>query len=58
MTIRKTWEGLEAGEGDWVGLVATGLGVGLVLTGAGAAAVGAQAARKHADVARAINRIL
>src|SRR5450759_4790511 len=36
MTIRKTWEGLEAGEGDWVGLVATGLGVGLVLTGAGA----------------------
>jgi hypothetical protein len=58
MTIRKTWEGLGAGEVDGVGLVATRLGVGLVLAGAGTAALGAQAARRHADMTSAIDRIL
>src|ERR1700686_3202750 len=58
MTIMNTWAGAAAGEGDGVGLLA-GLGPGLgVCAGAWATALGAQAARRQADMTRATNRIL
>src|ERR1700682_1671292 len=52
-----TWAGAAAGEGDGVGLLA-GLGPGLgVCAGAWATALGAQAARRQANMTRATNRI-
>src|SRR5450759_4129036 len=59
MTIRKMWGRAAAGEGSGVGLglIVVWVGWGVCFAGAWAVGLGAQAARRQADMTRATNRI-